>query len=77
MRVSHLTLLISLMSGCNTCRDDCDDQYQDCLDEGRPTAVCESEKRDCIDECEKKDDSHDDDGQLNDQQGSITQKTSP
>ena len=46
-----LLVVLSLSVGCS-CEEDCDEMYEDCLDEGRPEGICDKEKRACKHECD-------------------------
>ena len=61
MRLALILLMTVLATGCEaTCKETCDDEYEACLDDGSPTAVCKDELSRCAEECRREADAWDD-----------------
>ena len=63
MRLALILLMTVLATGCEaTCNENCDEDYEECLDDGSPAAVCKQEQSKCAEQCRRKADGWDDEG---------------
>ena len=58
MRLALISLLmIPLTLGCGqSCEEACDERLDDCREGGTPSTVCESQHKQCMQECENDED---------------------